>query len=191
VTRRVPADRPSRRLGAAALLWGAAEATLFFIVPDVLIAWAALRRGVCAGALAALFATAGAAAGGAVVYAWSAQAPAAAARVIEAVPAVPANAVADAAAELRSGGFAAALSGAFRGKPYKVWSAAAPHAGWTLPSWLAAAAPIRLPRFLVVVAGFALLGAALRGRLCQRTIASLFAGGWALFYAAFWLLSPW
>lgn len=174
----------------AAALWGAAEAVLFFIVPDVLIAWTALRRGVRAALVAALLATAGAAVGGAGVYAWSARDPAAA-RVIEAVPAVPTGAVATATAELRQGGLAAALRGAFSGKPYKVWSAAAPHAGWTLPAWLTAAAPIRLPRFLLVAAGFACLAAALRSRLSTRMVAKLFAAGWAVFYAAFWLLAPW
>jgi len=123
-----------------------------FIVPDILIAWVALKRGARASVLAAMLTTAGALTGGALVYAWSANDPSGAARTIEAVPAVPDRAVLHAEAELRRVGLVAAIAGAFRGSPYKVWSAAAPHAGIGPGSWLLAAAPIRLPRFLLVAA---------------------------------------
>ena len=49
---------------------GIAEATVFFIVPDVWISFVALRRGWQAGALAAFFACIGALIGGAIMYLW-------------------------------------------------------------------------------------------------------------------------
>ena len=52
-------------VGAGAFVWGAAEAFLFFIVPDVLIGYAALRRGARAGLIAAVLAALGASVGGA------------------------------------------------------------------------------------------------------------------------------
>src|SRR5712691_3907378 len=52
---------------AASGVWGYAEATRFFIVPDVLIGWVALH-GVRPGAWSAFAATAGAVLGGAAVH---------------------------------------------------------------------------------------------------------------------------
>ena len=175
------------RLAAGAVAWGAAEATLFFVVADVLISWAALKRGWRTAVLVAICCAAGAVAGGAVVHRWSGHAPEVAARWIEAVPAVPAGAVARAEVRMRDGWFFTALAGAFQGEPYKVWSAAAPAAGVPVETWAAASVPIRLPRFLLAAAAFSVLGAVLRGRLSPRVLSGLFAAGWAIFYLAFWL----
>jgi hypothetical protein len=38
--------------------------------------------------------------------------------------------------------------------------------------------------------GFAVLGALLRERLDRRVMLALFGTGWALFYTAFWTLTP-
>ncbi|MCE3289658.1 MAG: hypothetical protein K0R83_1670, partial [Caulobacter sp.] len=47
------------------MAWGVAEATLFFVVPDLLIGYLALTRGFRAGAWASLLAATGAVIGGA------------------------------------------------------------------------------------------------------------------------------
>ena len=39
-----------RRGSLAAFVWGFAEASLFFVVPDLLISWVAMNRGLKAGA---------------------------------------------------------------------------------------------------------------------------------------------
>src|SRR5437868_1692315 len=70
MTTRWPAS--SRRW--AALAWGYAEATLFFLVPDVLLSWVALRDPRAAG-VACFWALAGALLGGATMYAWGAADP--------------------------------------------------------------------------------------------------------------------
>ena len=178
-------------LGAAAFAWGAAEASLFFIVPDVLISWVALKHGWRAALLAVVACVTGAGLGGAAVHAWSAHCPVAAARAVEAVPAVAAGAVARAEAEMRRGWFRAALGGSFRGAPYKVWSAAAPAAGVGLGPWTAAAGPVRAPRFLIIGLLFSSLGVVLRPRLRPRFLLGLlFAGGWSAFYLGFWAMAP-
>lgn len=171
---------------AGALLWGAAEAFLFFVVPDVIISYVALRRGFRAGVIACLLAATGAALGGATMYAWSERSPDAMAAV-RAVPAVSDAMVADAKADMREEGwFVAALKGPLTSTPYKVYAALAPSEGASLPAFAAAAFPVRLPRFLVVAGVFALIGAAVRGRVSGKVTLTAFTLGWVLFYGWFW-----
>lgn len=161
-------------------------------MPDVLLSWIALRHGLRAAVLACLFAAAGAMAGGAAVWLWSEARPAQASSIIERVPAIPAGAVARARDSIDHGPWVlTALAGAVSNRPFKLYAAAAPHAGIALPAFVAATPLIRLPRFLLVSLAFAGLGAVLRRRLPPRAATVLFAAGWTLFYAAFWLLSPW
>jgi hypothetical protein len=180
------------RAHLAAFLWGVAEASLFFIVPDVAIGWIALRRGVRAGLAAALLAAAGASLGGAAIYGWSAARPVEAATVIEALPAIPSGAVDSARAELIEGPWVLrAMAGSVRNRPFKLYAAAAPRAGVSLPALVAATPLIRLPRFLANALAFALVGAVLRKRLSPRRTLGLYVGAWTVFYALFWALSPW
>jgi membrane protein YqaA with SNARE-associated domain len=90
----------------AAALWGFAEATVFFIVPDVLLTAAAmgsLRRGL----RAAGFALAGAVAGGVAVMLWARADPEGVARMLLAVPGIS-EALVERAQGLVEGGSSAA-----------------------------------------------------------------------------------
>jgi hypothetical protein len=186
-----PASRRPAALAAAAL-WGFAEASLFFLVPDVLLSWVALKHGVRAAILACVFAAAGAMAGGAAIWMWSEARPAQAAAVIERVPAIPAGAVARARDSIDHGPWVlTALGGAVSNTPFKLYAAAAPHAGIGLPAFVAATPLIRLPRFLAVSLVVAGLGALLRRRLSPRVVTTVFLAAWTVFYVVFWLLSPW
>lgn len=182
--------RPSR-LSWLALAWGFAEASLFFVVPDVLISWIAMKRGLRAGAGAGLMAAAGAVFGGAVIWVWSAQDPAAARRTIEAVPAVSPAMIDQADADMtRSGWFLAAMKGPLTSTPYKVYAMLAPRQGAPLAAFAPAALPVRLPRFLLVAVVFALIGRVLRDRIDRRIVLAAFTSGWLLFYGVFWLTVP-
>lgn len=181
----------TRTRALAALVWGAAEAFLLFIVPDVLIGWIALTRGVRAGAIAALLAAAGAAAGGSALWLWSHHAPAAAMAAVEAIPAVSPAMIARAQSDVaREGWFRAALGGPTTGTPFKVYAALAPSAGVGLPAFAAAAVPARLPRFLITAAVFAAVGLALRPRLAPQALILLYPAGWTLFYGWFFWSHP-
>jgi membrane protein YqaA with SNARE-associated domain len=170
-----------------AFLWGAAEASLLFVVADLPLSWIALRGGLKRALIAALFAAVGAVPGGLALYAWSAQAPEAAARTIESLPSIPQGSVARAEAELRRPGWElAALRGAFTGMPYKVYAAAAPRAGVGAIRFALVTPLIRLPRYLLICLAFAWLGPAVRPRLSRRRMLGLFVLGWTLFYAAYW-----
>lgn len=173
-----------------AALWGAAEASLFFVVPDVVIGYVALRRGWRLGLAAAAGAALGAVLGGAVIYLWSAQSPRALAAV-EAVPAVSRSMVETARSEIRRDGWLpAALRGPLTSTPYKVYAALAPEARVSLPAMAAATLPARLPRFLLAALGMAAVGALLRHRISPRTLIALYASAWAAFYVAFWMSHP-
>lgn len=186
-----PSPRRAPELLAAGA-WGFAEATLFFLVPDVLLGWIALRHGWRRALPACLAAALGATIGGAALYAWSSRAPAPVERVVEQVPAVPAGAVDLAEADLRRPDWPlVATLGAVSNRPFKLFAAAAPRAGIGLPAFAALTPAIRLPRFLMVSLVLAVLGALLRPRLPGRVLLGVYAAAWTLFYAAFWLLSPW
>jgi hypothetical protein len=160
-------------------------------VPDVLISWIAMRRGLKAGALAAVLAAAGAMVGGSLMYGWSVARPEAAYRAVEAVPAVSGPMIADAAADMRDEGWlAAALKGPLTSTPYKVYAMLAPGQRAGPVAWAAAALPIRLPRFLLVTAAFALIGMLARGRVSPRVLTGAFTLGWVLFYGWFWFSHP-
>ncbi len=172
-------------------MWGAAEASLFFVVPDVIISYVALRRGFRAGVIACLLAATGASLGGAAMFAWSAARPEAAMAAVGAVPAVSDDMIAEARNRMRKDGwFVAALKGPLTSTPYKVYAALAPAEGSGMPAFAAAAFPVRLPRFLLVAAAFAAIGAVAGGRVGRRTLLAAFTVGWVLFYGWFWISHP-
>lgn len=181
---------PTRVLLIGAIIWGAAEASLFFIVADVLIGWIALSRGLRPGLIAAALAALGATVGGAMLFVAAERAPATVARLIEAGPAVPRGAVAEAVPLMtRPDWPAILLKAAFTGRPYRVHAAAAP--GRVPAAALVAATPVvRLPRFLIVALAFGLIGARLRPRLTLPRLLALHVAGWAVFYAVYWSLTP-
>ena len=116
--------RPPLALG---FLWGLAEATLFFIIPDVVIAWAALS-GWRSGLRMLLAALAGALLGGLILYAIAVARPAATVATITEVPFVGRAMIERVADRYRSLGAAAILLAPGNGIPYKVYAALAPPA---------------------------------------------------------------
>jgi len=178
-------------LDIAAFIWGVAEATLFFFVPDVLLSYIGLKNGVKDAARASLIAAIGAAVGGAIMYAWSAADPAAARAAVLAVPAISEAMVARAADAMREDWFLATLLGPLSSTPFKVYAILALHAGGTtLPAFALAGMIARLPRFLLVGCGVALLGRGLRRWLSERRLFWLLIGAWVLFYAVFFASMP-
>jgi len=161
------------------------------VVPDVIIGWIALRKGMSAGAGAALLAAVGAMIGGSALYLVAAWNPAGALAAVEAVPAVSTAMVEAARADMNdSGWLAAALKGPLTSTPYKVYSVLAAARDVGPLSWAAAAIPVRLPRFLLVAVGFALIGRLTERHLASRARLGGFTLGWVLFYGWFWISHP-
>jgi membrane protein YqaA with SNARE-associated domain len=180
-----PSEPADHWANLVALAWGFAEATLFFIVPDVWLTWLALRSGRTAGR-ACLWALAGALAGGLVMYAWGAAAAESARATVAHVPAVGQSMVEDVGKEIRDVGAWAVFIGPVTGTPYKLYAVQAGALGLSLPAFLLASAAARLGRFaavtsLAVIANHILAGWPLAGRQALHIVL------WAAFYGwYFW-----
>ncbi len=178
-------------LDVAAFIWGVAEATLFFFVPDVLLSYIGLKHGVKVAMRASVIATLGAVTGGVIMYLWSTSDPTAAHAAVLAVPAISDAMFSRAADAMRGDWFAATMLGPLSSTPYKVYAVLAPHAGEApLPAFALASIVARLPRFLVVSVGAALIGRRLSRWLSPRQLLWVLIGAWLLFYAVFFALMP-
>ena len=177
-------------LNIAAFFWGVAEATLFFIVPDVILSYIGLRHGPRAAAIASVYAACGAAVGGAIMFAWSANAADAARRAVLGVGAISEDMGARAEQATAANWFVATLTGPLTNTPFKLFAILAPHAGAALPVFALAAIAARLPRFLIVSIGIALLSRFLSRWLSERQLIWVLIGAWLLFYVQFFARMP-
>lgn len=166
-----------------ALVWGFAEGTLFFVLPDVPLSFTALfqvRRALLQ--LGAIMA--GAVLAGAVMFTWSAHGPEAR-RAVGRVPLISPAMFERADRDFLQFGVWGANAGPVRGVPYKVYAVEAP-AHSTLWPFLLATIPARLWRLLIVWLAFATTGALLR-RLGRASLAPrLHAVFWVLVYVIYW-----
>ncbi|MGH8619422.1 MAG: hypothetical protein ACREUW_17170 [Burkholderiales bacterium] len=170
-----------------AVLWGFAEAPLFFIVPDVLTSAAALRD-VRTGLRACVFALVGALAGGALMYGWGARDEAAAVAAVEAVPGIDAAMMARVQGELALNGAPALIVGPLTGTPYKTYAVQAAAAGIGGWEFLAVSVLGRLPRFVLVTLLAAWIARRWLWRAGFRTRLKVLLSVWTVFYAAYLLL---
>jgi hypothetical protein len=168
---------------ALALLWGFAEGTLFFILPDVPLSLAAMlrpRRALIH--LAAI--VVGALLAGTVMFSWSARGPSARHAVAH-VPLVTAAMFERAESDYRDFGVWAACMGPVRGIPYKVYAVEAPEHS-SLRSFLLVTVPARLWRLLAVWLGFAGAGLVLR-RLGRASLTpAVHVSFWIVVYVLYW-----
>ena len=170
----------------AAACWGFAEATLFFIVPDVLLTAIAIRNRRAA-LWCCAYAALGALAGGALMYAWGSSSPEDALRAVDAVPAVNAAEIATAEEGLARHGVLGMLVGAFTGTPFKAYAVQAAEAGIPLATFLAATVPARLPRFVVVTLVASAAARVLAPRVGMRVTYLLWLAVWLAVYVTYFL----
>jgi membrane protein YqaA with SNARE-associated domain len=188
-TDRLDPSHSPRWMRGVALAWGFAEATLFFVVPDVWITWVALH-GLRQGMVAVTWTLAGALAGGVAVYLAAHANQMVVLALLERVPAIGDMLVMRAYGHLEQHGWTGPLLGGFSGVPYKLYAAMAEGAGLGLPVFLSATAVARGLRF----AAFALL-AWLVARWCRPRIGMawtrrLWLGAWVTGYALYWMHVP-
>jgi len=171
-------------------IWGISEATVFFIVPDVLISLLALqdrRRALWA----ACGATLGAALGGALVYGYALHHALALWALFDALPAIDPALYAKAASSLDQLGGVALVGGAFTGIPYKLFAAQAALQGYGWPSFIVFSFAARGARFLLVALLVHALARALRRFVGPQMLRSLWLGAWVAIYVAYWQLWSW
>lgn len=169
-----------------AALWGAAEATFFFVVPDVFLSFVAILdwprtwRHVLA-------AIAGALLGGAVLFHWALVQPLPARAAVAHVPFIRGSMFVKADVGLRERGLSAVLLGSVSGLPYKLYAVQAPRYYRATP-FLLATPPARAVRFLLVWIGFGAVAAWLKRRFpwSRPWLPAIHAVLWIISYALYW-----
>lgn len=132
-----------------AALWGLAEATLFFIVPDVWLSIVA-RKKLKTGLIACFYSLAGALVGGALMFWWGVHNFNSVSTVIDAIPAINQGMLARVQLELTEQGMLAVMLGPLSGTPYKTYAIYAANTGISVWWFLLISIPARLIRFIVV-----------------------------------------
>jgi len=169
-----------------AFVWGFAEATAFFIVPDVYLGFVALfnwRRGLSA-MIAALI---GAILGGSVMYVLAMNNPSGLNLFLTRVPLIDATLVNDVGDKMRADGLITLLNGPLRGTPYKIYAAQAGEQSLPFLYFLLMTIPARLERFLPVVLAFGGIGKWF-GTFCEKHtkfVVSSYALMWGIIYFVF------
>ena len=170
----------------AGVVWGFAEATLFFIVPDVLLTLVALYSFRRSAKLVA-FILLGALAGGTVMFYLGGKYPAHAKTVVLRVPFVSAAMFSKTQAGFQRDGLWTLAKAPGNGIPYKVYGVqASQYAGWA--AFVAMSVLARLERFAPFWLIAAALGLAFRQRIHRRPLmaAAVHSCLWILGYAWYW-----
>lgn len=170
-----------------ALLWGFAEATLFFLVPDILLSWLSLRAPRRLPSALAM-SLVGALGGGALSYVYAKSHSASAIALLDYVPGIHPALIASAQASLLHNGPLALLIGAFSGTPYKLFAAQAASVGMSLPLFVAASIPARLTRWLLLVVVVFYLARFLRKHLSEGLLTGVFILAWSINYVIYFYL---
>lgn len=172
-------------------LWGLAESTLWFVVPDVFLSALATRFRLAQVWAPTILAALAATLGGALIYAWAQTDPGSVYAVFDAMPAISAELLAAATVAMAAVDWPIGLvKGAFSGTPYKTFAAGAGVVERDLITFLAVSAPARLLRFAVVVGATAYLRMHFRLWGIERMLLPTVLIGWVGFYAWFWTVMP-
>jgi membrane protein YqaA with SNARE-associated domain len=173
---------------AAAAVWGFAEATLFFIVPDVLLTYAVLKFGLRKALTLSAVAAAAAVLGGIVLWMWGAEDAEAARRAMLMVPAVGPDLLARAGRETAGPWPLDLVVGAVTGMPYKLYAVEAGARGIDLPAFAAMSFAARFIRFALAAGLTALAREGLERLRQARWNTTVWAAGWLVLYTVYFSL---
>jgi hypothetical protein len=175
--------RPGWWLG---FLWGFAEGTLFFIIPDVLLSWASLAGARCGFKILGAI-LAGSLVAGLGMYTWAASRPELSRSVVASVPFVRAKMFDKVQEDYRDQGISGMLKGPGSGIPYKVYAVLAPPISNPV-TFALISIPARLERLITSWLLFTALGWLFRRwiRNHSRITTTLFAAFWIVTYALYW-----
>lgn len=165
-----------------AFFWGLAEATLFFIVPDVLFTFLALFDPSLA-YWSCLFALTGALIGGGLMYQWGKKNFGLAVRIVESLPGISNGLVQREKANLGKKKLWAILLGPLKGVPYKIYAICAPSSDISLSQFLLVSVPARLTRFILSILMTELAFHRLLPKLSLAIQIAILSGFWLIFYA--------
>jgi hypothetical protein len=177
---------------AIAAAWGLAEATLFFIVPDVLLTWlAGFRPRLVWRAVAACLG--GALLGGLLMYLAAADSPERMRALLDLVPAISADFIAATGVTLQEQYGSQMLRAGFSGVPYKILAVESAVQGQSLATFLGWSVPARLSRWILVVLLARGVTMVVRARFAaaDRVLWALWGVGWGIVYVVYFTLMGW
>lgn len=174
-------------LNIIAALWGIAESTLFFIVPDVLLSWIALKNTKRA-CMSCFWALAGALAGGSLMYLWGIKNPGKALSVLDYIPAISLNMIQDVHSDLEKTGIWTMLTGPLYGIPYKIYAVQSANMGINYVIFILISVPARLVRFIIVTLIFGYVSQDLPKSWTITTKKILHIIVWSVFYLIYFAL---
>lgn len=172
---------PGKRLNLLAAAWGAAEATLFFIVPDVLLSRIALQNRRQA-LVACSWTLGGALIGGLAVWLIGYVDPEPTRAIFAQIPAISPAMIDRVHQQILDLGPWAVFVGPLTGTPYKLYALEAASAGFGLAGFMLVSVPARLLRFVIVVLVTNAVAIGLRRFASIRTLQILHLAAWLTFY---------
>jgi membrane protein YqaA with SNARE-associated domain len=169
-----------------ALLWGFAEATIFFFVPDVWISIVALTS-LHDGLVACVYALFGAIVGGIVMYRWGKLDLKAANDFMSRIPAIRPRDIEQVQVSLQKSGLFAVLLGPLLGIPYKIYAANS-SAVISAFSLIMISIPARVIRFLLIAVITNELSTRAMSHLSYVQKIEIMLAFWAVFYSIYFYL---
>lgn len=130
-------------------LWGFAEATVFFIVPDVWLSIAG-RKKLRTGLIACFYSLLGALIGGLLLFIWSSTNQATALQLLDWIPGINSAMIKDVNQQIIDQGLVAILFGPLSGTPYKIYAVQAAGLGANIWMFMFVSIFARIVRFLLV-----------------------------------------
>lgn len=170
--------------------WGFAEATLFFVVPDVALCAHATKSGRRA-LVGCAWATLGAVLGGTLMWFWGAHDLAGASGAAGALPSISDGMIERVGDAVGRDGLASLFVGPLTGTPYKLYALHAGDQGVSLLPFVLVSVPARALRFLAVtgLTAWASRWPVFRERRDRLLWTVVLV--WVVFYAVYWAVVPW
>jgi len=170
-------------------LWGFAEATFFFIVPDMFLTRLAVQNRLAHALRNSLWSLVGALGGGWIVYSLSrAGAADPLTTLLTFIPGISTPLIAEAGESLARGGWFALVEGALRGTPYKLYALHAGAQSLPLIPFLLSSLVARLGRFVLTTIAAWMIGRLLAAHYPPSRLLKLHLAFWILFYAVYFFI---
>lgn len=164
-------------------IWGFAEATFFFIVPDVWLSRIALTNPKEA-YISIFYAIWGALFGGVLMYYMGAYAYEGSQEFLNYIPAISDQMITNVEnTDIEADLFNIMIGGMFSGVPYKVYAVWTGHLSTPLVLFILVSICARMARFLSVTALTHIIAKALKTKITAAHISRIHIGLWVLFYA--------
>lgn len=172
-----------------ALVWGVLEATIFFIIPDVIVTYIGLK-GYKAATYAAIASLFGALLGGVIMYVLGIYQFEVIAGFVEKVPAINETMMEEVKGSLQNEGLIAMILGPTKGIPYKIYAIYANQLGIGFISFILASIPARFIRFYLTGLLAAFFSVTVLPKLAKKAKVFIWLIVWIIVYVIYFSVHP-